>query len=123
MKKFAIACFIALTMCFSLYADSVEDIQFNQYVNLTRNAKSNPDGMTVCADKTYRIIYVSMPIAIDFSSITPELIKNMRAEMIKGMKSEVQDVKVIKNLKISVVYTFITSDKNIFAITFSYKDF
>ena len=123
MKKFLLGCFLAACVCTGLYADSTEDTQFKQYVEMTRNHQNNPEGMTVAADNTYRIIYVAMPVAINKSDVTPQLLRTMRTEMMKGMAKEKADCKIIKDLKISIVYTFITSDKNIFTITFSHKDF
>lgn len=122
MKKFLLGCFLVACVCSGLYAGSAEDTQFKQYVELTRNHQGNPEGMTVTADNTYRIIFVAMPITINKSDVTPQMLKQMRAEMLKGLAKEKADCKVIKDLKISIVYTFITSDKNIFSITFSYKD-
>ena len=123
MKKIGLACFLALTMCFTLYAGALEDTQFKQYVEINRNSKDNPEGMTVCADSTYRIIYFSMPTTIDFSSVNPQVMKNMKQAMLKEISKLKDDIKIIRNLKINLVYTFITSDKNIFTITISYKDF
>ena len=122
MKKIGLACFLALSMCFALCADSVEDTQFKQYVELAKAHKDNPKGMTVCADYTYRIIFATLPVPADFSSVTPELIKNLKEVTIKTMKTETDDVRIIRNLKINFVYNYITSDKKIVAITVSYKD-
>ena len=122
MKKFLFGCVLAACMCSALYADSVEDAQFKQYVELTRMSPENPEGMTVVADNTYRIIYLTMPIALDKSSVTPDVISAMKAAMFKEMAQLDEDCKIVKNLKISFVFTFVTSDKDIFSITFSYKD-
>ena len=122
MKKIGLACFLALSMCFALCADSVEDTQFKQYVELTKRHKNNPKGMTVCADYTYRVIFVTLPIPADFSSVTPKVMKNMKEGIIKAMKTATDDVKIVRNLKINIVYNYITSDKKIVAITISYKD-
>ena len=47
----------------------------------------------------------------------------MKKEMIRIMKTQINDVKVIKSLKINFVFTYITSDKNIIVIPLSYNDF
>ena len=122
MKKFYLVSLLVLVVCMGVYADSAEDTQFKQYVELTRNHKNNPEGMTVCADYTYRIIYAAMPLAINYSDVTQQAMKSMKSEMLKGIAKEQADCKIIKDLKISIVYTFITSDKRIFTISFSYKD-
>jgi|GEM_PF-5017863 len=122
MKKFYLVSLLVMVVCMGMYADSTEDAQFKQYVKLTRNHKNNPEGMTVYADYTYRIMYVAMPIAINYSDVTPQVLKAMKSEMLKGIAKEKADCKIIKDLKISIVYTFITSDKRIFTVSFSHKD-
>jgi len=122
MKRFLLGGLLVAGMCTGLYADSAEDAQFKQYVELSRNSPTNPEGMTLCADNTYRIIYAAMPIALNKSDATPELIKVMKTRMLAEMVKQKADCKIIKDLKINMVYTFITSDKNIFTITISYKD-
>ena len=125
MKGLFIACLFVVGMGVGLYADSVEDTQFLQYVETTKNSKDNPPGMTVAADAKYRIIYAAMPISINGSDVTPKVIESMKQEMVKGFRSDEEmkaDLKIIKDLKISFVWTFITTDKSIFSISISYKD-
>jgi len=106
----------------TLLADNVEDTQFRQYVELTRKSLTNPAGMTVASDSTYRIIYVAMPMAISSSDVTPEIMKSMKNIMLAAMRKETADCAVIKDLKISIVYSFITSDKHIFTTTITFND-
>ena len=122
MKKLYLVSLLVFGLCIVGYADLVEEAQFKQYVELTKNSKANPEGMTVCADYTYRIIYATMPTAINSSDVTPQFLKTMKNEILKGITSEKADCKIIKDLKISIVYTFITSDKKIFTLSFSYQD-
>lgn len=124
MKKSLIAGLFALGMFAGLYADPAEDAQFQQYVKLTKESKSNPQGMTVCADPTYRIIYAAMPISLNKSDVTPEILGKMRKAMLTSFQAPSMnaDRKIIKDLKISLVYTLITTDKKIFTISFSYQD-
>jgi aspartate aminotransferase-like enzyme len=123
-KKFLSLLFVAgFASVGMLYAAPVDDTQFDAYVQLTKKSKSNPPGMTVVADKTYRIMYVSMPMAVSYSSVTPDVIAKMKNAMRASMKKSNADLKVIRDLKISLVYTFITTDKKVFSISFSYLDF
>ena len=122
MKKSILVCLLFSCMCFGLYADSVEDVQFKQYVEMTRKSEANSDGMTVCADPAYRIIFASMPIPLNYASVTPQVVQAMKKEMLAAIAKQEADCKIIKDLKISVVYTFITSDKGVFSIAISYKD-
>ena len=106
----------------TLSADTVEDTQFRQYVELTRKSPTNPAGMTVASDSTYRIIYVAMPMAISSSDVTPKMMKSMKNIMLAAIRKETADCAVIKDLKISIVYSFITSDKHIFTTTITFND-
>ena len=78
--------------------------------------------MTVTADNKYRIIYIAMPLSANKSSITPEVKKAMLDAMLQEMRKQDADRKVIKDLKINLVYNFITSDKNIVTIPISFND-
>ncbi len=122
MKKFYLVSLLVMFVCMGAYADSAENAQFKQYVELTRNNKNNPEGMTVCADYTYRIMYAVMPIAINFSDVTPQVLNSMKSEMQKAIAKEKADCKIIKDLKITIIYSFLTSDKRIFTIILSHKD-
>ena len=122
MKKLFLLSMLLLGASATLSADNVEDTQFRQYVELTRKSPTNPAGMTVASDSTYRIIYVAMPMAISSSDVTPEIMKSMKNIMLAAMRKETADCAVIKDLKISVVYSFITSDKHIFTTTITFND-
>ena len=122
MKRFLLSCLVVSLMCSGLYADKLEDNQFRQYVELTKNSPNNPEGMSVTADYTYRIIYVTLPLALNKSSVTSKVMSEMKEAMIQEMKKEKEDCKVIKDLKIYLVFTYITSDKNLVSISLSYKD-
>lgn len=122
MKKFLFCCLIVIGMA-SAFADSTADIQFKQYVEMTRNNKTNPPGMTVSSDAKYRILYAAMPIAVNKSAITPDIVRQMKAGMITEMAKLEADCKIIKDLKITMIYTFITTDKYSIVIPISYKDF
>lgn len=122
MKKLVLAFVLLIGMNIPLFADSTELIQFRQYVEATKNFPKNPAGMTVSSDEKYRIIYVAMPIAISSSDATAEVQKEMKKNMVLEMRKEKADCSVIKNLKITLVYAFIATDKKIFSICISYKD-
>ena len=122
MKKLLLLSMLLLGASATLSADNVEDTQFRQYVELTRKSLTNPAGMTVASDSTYRIIYVAMPMAISSSDVTPEIMKSMKNIMLAAMRKETADCAVIKDLKISIVYSFITSDKHIFTTTITFND-
>ena len=101
-------------------ASSTEDIQFKQYVDAT---KSNLDeGMSVTADEKYRIIVLTMPVAMNYQDATPNVIKMMKKEMIKAMQGEEADIRIIKALKIYFVINYITVDKKLLSIPFSYQE-
>lgn len=121
-KLFAVS-FLMLSLCVGLHAQSLGDTQFRQYVALTKKSSANPPGMTVYADYKYRILYIAMPVALNKSSVTPQVIRTMRDAMLAEMRKQQADLKVIRDLKISIVYTFITSDRDIFNISLSYRDF
>ena len=125
MKKICLILLIiaGFTSAGLLHAASLNDTQFDQYVQLTKNSKANPPGMTLVADKTYRVMYITMPIAIPYSSVTPEVIAKMKDAMLSSLKKSAADCKVIKDLKITVVYNFMTTDKYLFTIPFSYQEF
>ena len=57
------------------------------------------------------------------SNITPAFIERMKSAMLAELRKFKEDVKVCKELKISMVYTLITRDKKVFNIALSYKDF
>lgn len=109
-------------MCFGLYADSAEDIRFRQYVEENKKAKNNPKGMSICADYTYRIIFSTMPLAVNYSDVTPRAKENMRKGMLAELLKDKAACKVMKDLKITIVFTVITSDKRAFSVVLSYKD-
>lgn len=124
MKKIILVCLVFLGMSMALFADAVSDTQFRQYVELTRKHKNNPKGMTVTADYTYRIIYVAMPMPMPNASsdILPQVMANMKKAMLAELRKQKADCKIMKNLKIQMVYTFITSDRKVFSISISYLD-
>lgn len=122
MKKFFLCCLLTLGM-FSAFADSKADIQFRQFVEMNRNNPGNPAGMTVSSDEKYRIMYLVMPIAVNRSSITPEVEKQMKRGAIAGVKNEKKDIEIIKDLQITMVATFITTDGYPISFSVSYKEF
>lgn len=125
MKKFILICTIMLGVLPALFADAAEDAQFRQYVELSQKSPTNPPGMTITADPTYRIVivYVTMPIAASKSNIDAAHIAVMKQAMINTMRNMKEDLRVIKSLNISTVYTFITVDKYLFSIPISYQEF
>lgn len=123
MKKIGLICLLVMCLGTGLYADAAGKRQFQEYVKLTRNFPTNPPGMTVTADETYRIIYVTMPVAASSQKFTPALRDNMKNEMIKMMRSQKEDIRVVKNLKISIVYTFITTDKKLIVVPMTHQEF
>ena len=124
MKKVLVVCLLVFGWFAGLYADSAADTQFQQYVKMTREHKNNPPGMTVCADPVYRIIYAAMPIAINKADLTPEIRAKMKKSMLETFRTPDMkaDCKIIRDLKISIVYTLITTDRKIVTVSFSYHD-
>ena len=122
MKKILLACMLLLSTTVTLFANSTEETQFWQYVEANKKNAGNPPGMRLVADSKYRIIYTSMPIAVHSGSVTPKLRDKMKKNMLVAIRKEKADCAVIKDLKITIVYAFITSDKSVFTITISYKD-
>ena len=124
MKKVLLICAVMFGVCFSVFADAAGDAQFRQYVEVTKASPTNPDGMTVAADYKYRIIYCAMPLPVSSSDITDDVLEAMKNEMMKAMRASDfrEDRRVIRELGINFVYTFITTDKRIITIGISYKD-
>ena len=122
MKKVFLSVLLFIGMITGVYASSLEDTQFQQYVELTKKNADNPAGMTVTADSKYRTIYIALPISANKSSVTQDVKKSMREAMLQEMRKHDGDRKVIKDLKINMVYVFITSDKNIVSIPISFND-
>ena len=121
MKKICLVLVLVVAAC-GVFASSAEKIQFRQYVELTKKSPTNPAGMTIVADEQYRIIYATMPLPINSSNVNEQEINVMRASMLQGCKKHKNDIKIMKDLKISLVYTFVTSDKKVFCISLSYQD-
>ena len=121
MKKICLVLVLVVAAC-GVFASSADKTQFRQYVELTKKSPTNPEGMTIVADEQYRIIYATMPLAIDSSNVNEQKIDVMRAGMLQEIKKYKNDIKIMKDLKISFVYTFVTSDKKVFCISFSYQD-
>lgn len=120
MKRIALAFLVGLTLFGVVKAGETEDIQFEQYVEACKNHLD--DGQSIVADKKYRVIILTMPIAFHYQDATPEVIRGMQREAIKNMGEEKADVRIIKSLKINMVFNFITIDKKIVPITVSYRD-
>ena len=120
MKRIALAFLVGLTLFGVVKAGETEDIQFEQYVKV--NQENLEDGQSIVADKKYRVIILTMPIAISHQDATPEVIRVMQREAIKAMRGEEADVRIIKSLKINMVINYITIDKKIVPIALSYKD-
>ena len=123
MKKFILICTIMLGVLPALFADAAEDAQFRQYVELSQKSPTNPPGMIITADPTYRIVYVTMPIAASKSNIDAARIAVMKQAMINTMRNMKEALRVIKSLNISTVYTFITVDKYLISIPISHQEF
>ena len=122
MKKLILGTFLFLGIISALYAESNADKRFKEYVELTRKNPNNLPGSTIVADNTYRIMYMTLPLNCYASQVSPEQHKKARELLVEGMRKQTEDVKIIKELKISLVYTLITKDKKVFCITFSYND-
>ena len=120
MKRIALAFLVGLALFGVVKAGETEDIQFEQYVEACKNHLD--DGQSIVADKKYRVIILTMPVAFHYQDATPEVIRGMQREAIKGMRGEEVDVRIIKSLKINMVFNYITIDKKIVPITVSYKD-
>ena len=117
MKKICLVLVLVVAAC-GVFASSAEKIQFRQYVELTKKSPTNPAGM----DEQYRIIYATMPLPINSSNVNKQNIDDTRASMLQEFKKYKNDIKIMKDLKIALVYTFVTSDKKVFCISLSYQD-
>lgn len=120
MKRIALALLLTfITMSF-VNASSTEDIQFKQYVDAT---KANLDeGMSVTADEKYRIIVLTMPIAMNLQDATPAVIKTMKQEIIKAMQREKAEIRIVKALKIYFIFNYVTIDKKLLAIPLCHQE-
>jgi hypothetical protein len=124
MKKFILGCLLCAGVSFGLYATSAEEaVQFQQYVELTKKNPNNPKGMTVCADSTYRIIYVTTPVTWSSADLTPEKQTQLRNVLLNSCRKHKKDVDLIKTLKLYMVFSFITSDKKMISVPLSFKEF
>ena len=124
MKKIFLVCAVMFGVCFGVFADSTSDKQFRQYVEMTQNAPTNPEGMTVTADYKYRIIYAAAPCPVNSSMITDKKQKEMKAELLKTLRQSelAEDRRIMKDLGINIVYALITTDKKVITINISYKE-
>ena len=120
MKRMVLAVLLGLTLCSAAQAGETEDIQFEQYVELSK--KSLDKGMSLIADTEYRLMVLTMPLAINHNDATSEVIRVMKNEAVKVMKQNDADVRIIKALKINMIFNYVTIDKKIIPIALSYKD-
>ena len=120
MKRVALAFLFGIALLSSVKADTAEDIQFEQYVEASK--ENLAEGMSVVADKKYRIIILTMPIAVSYQDAKLDNISEIRNNAIKAMREETADVRIIKALKINIVYNFITIDKKVIPVAISYHD-
>ena len=125
MKKFFLSCLLVTSAFFGLYAAPNEDAQFKQFVETWKT--DDTPGAAVVSDPTNRIIFMVLPVEITKAQATPALIKQMRDNLLAGFRDskdkEGQEYrKIFKKLKISLVFTGVTKDKDIFSFSLSYKD-
>ena len=120
MKKTFLTLLVMFSAVCGLYANSSEDAQFKEYVQLTRQNLNAP-GASLSSDNKYRIIYIALTVNAPKSNISN--VQGVKNAMLAEMRKNVQEVKVVKQLKITFVYTFMTSDKYAVCVPISYKDF
>jgi len=121
MKKTFLTLLVMFSAVCGLYANSYEDAQFKEYVQRTRKDMTKMAGASVSSDNKYRIIYIALTVNVPKSNISN--VQGMKNAMLAEMRKNVQEVKVVKQLKITFVYTFMTSDKYAVCVPISYKDF
>ena len=122
MKKYTILFAILLSICSSVFANSIEKIQFRQYVEMTQKHANTPQSMSIVADEKYRVIFCTMPLSINLDSVTPKVTTELKENMIKELRKETADVKIIKDLKITIVYSFITTNRKVISIAITYNE-
>ena len=129
MKKFLVSCFLVASMFTGLYANPVEDAQFKDYVKklMDEKKKEGSDNFVLLADPTHRIIFTVMPIAAQKAKLTPEVIQAIRKNVLSSMtncktEEDRKNLKLFKVLKIRMVFSLITTDKDIVTFSLSYLD-
>lgn len=120
MKRIALAFLVGLTLFGVVKAGETEDIQFEQFFEVSK--KNMPSNCIAVADKVNRIIFVTGHIEADYDSITPELNKLVKKQMLEEMKKFPADARIIKELKITSIYHFITSDKKVVTVPIYWHD-
>ena len=121
MKKICLCCLLLFCVSFGLFAASEDDVTFREYVELTRKSPTNPKGMTVTADYEKNIIYCAVP-APGLGTVTDAEKKQMKEQMLKTFRENKADVRVVKRLKISIVFVFITDSDKMLTISISHNE-
>ena len=122
MKKYTVLFAILVSICSSVYAESIQNTQFRQYVEMIKKHANTPQAMSIVADERYRIIFCTMPLSINLDSVTPQVTTDLKENMIKELRKETADVKIIKDLKITLVYSFITTNRKVVSIAITYNE-
>ena len=122
MKKYTVLFAILVSICSSVYAESIQNTQFRQYVEMPQKHANTPKAMSIVADERYRIIFCTMPLSINLDSVTPQVTTDLKENMIKELRKETADVKIIKDLKITIVYSFITTNRKVVSIAITYNE-
>ena len=120
MKRMVLALFASLALFGAVKAGETEDIQFEQFFEVSK--KNMPSNCIAVADKVNRIIFVTGHIEADYDSITPELNKLVKKQMVEEMRKFPADARIIKELKITSIYHFITSDKKVVTVPIYWHD-
>ena len=120
MKRIALAFLVGLTLFGAVKAGETEDIQFEQFFEVSK--KNMPSNCIAVADKVNRIIFVTGHVEADYDSITPELNKLVKKQMVEAMRKFPADARIIKELKITSIYHFITSDKKVVTVPIYWYD-
>ena len=82
-------------------------------------------GVLVRADKAARTIFLDFKVPNPSNGITQAQIDAMKPDMIRGMKERDKDGKqarLFKDLKVTLVYNFVTTDGVKYTLVISYKE-
>ena len=120
MKKILLA-LVMLCVASGLYAGNLDEQFFDTCVAGIKNKV--PANVAVDANKTYRVIYITLPVPFNKAEFTPETVEELKNMFIAEWNKDNRISAVVKNFKINFVISCITADEYIFSIAVSYNDF
>ena len=121
MKKICLCCALLFCVSFGLFAGAAEDREFRQYVEKAKQSPTNPQGMTVTADYNNRIIYAALLVP-KIANLTEAQKVQLKNTMLRNLKNYPAELQLIKRLRITSVYVYITNSKDVLTVTISPND-